>query len=40
LPCYGTIDVEAVGGVLARSGGEGGRGVVWVAKGKVKILNV
>jgi hypothetical protein len=34
------MDVEAVGGVLARSGGEGGRGVVWAAKGKVKILNV
>jgi hypothetical protein len=34
------MDVETVGGVLAGSSGEGGRGVVWVAKGKVKILNV
>ena len=40
LPCCSTVDVEVVGGVLARSGGEGGGGVVWAAKGKVKILNV
>jgi hypothetical protein len=40
LPCCSTMDVEAVGSVLAGSSGEGGGGMVWAAKGKVKILNV
>ncbi len=28
------------GGVLTGSSGEGGRGVAWVARGKVKVLTV
>ena len=35
-----TVVSRGHGGMLARSSGEGGRGMVWVAKGEVKNLNV